>query len=627
MSNLFNPTEIKNKPHREAFDLSKKLSFTAKCGELLPIYQREVLPGDKWEFDIKAITRTRPIKTPAFCRMKQYFDAYFVPFRLLWRFAPQWFTQMHNNVQSVQQAGVVPQLDDYLPYVSAKDYISNRAKLFTTPGVGGSVSVTPTLVSKALDIADMPVFGQQRKLMEYLGYAPLYQYEQASDLSSDFAVNLFPAAAYQKIYSDYFRNTQWEKSNPASFNLDFSLGGQVPMTSLRDSHMFDMRYCDLRKDMITGVLPKSQYGAVSTVETGSIEFSKLFDYSSKNPPGLALSLMRAGSDTGSGQAYIDNSAQYDVKIAREGASSTTVKPFFDGANQKYLIDYLNSISTTAKAVQSSFSVLELRKAQAVQKFREIQLSNEQDYPSQVEAMFGVKVSKVLSGICQYLGGYSDTIGINEVVNTNLAEETSEANLSGLGYKQANSKFSFEAHEHGIIMVIYHVLPHHEYSMPRLEFLNQKVTFDRFAQPVFDKLGYEPMFLGYFDPSYSVQQYSQPYGYNPRYIEYKTDIDEVKGDFASYAGGTMLDWNIPFIDKGSDNFPGSLVPIGDNPTYVNFKCRPSIIDPIFAVASKPVFGNLVSNYLSLSNVSTDQFLLTALFDVKVVRNLDRDGMPY
>ena len=34
-------------------------------------------------------------------------------------------------------------------------------------------------------------------------------------------VNIFPILTYQKIYQDFFRWSQWEKSNPSSYNVDY----------------------------------------------------------------------------------------------------------------------------------------------------------------------------------------------------------------------------------------------------------------------------------------------------------------------------------------------------------------------------------------------------------------------
>ena len=49
-------------------------------------------------------------------------------------------------------------------------------------------------------------------------------------------------------------------------------------------------------------------------------------------------------------------------------------------------------------------------------------------------------------------------------------------------------------------------------------------------------------------------------------------------------------------------------------FTFFKVNPNCLDPIFAVNVN-------------SDMSTDQFLCSSFFDVKAVRNLDTDGLPY
>ena len=50
------------------------------------------------------------------------------------------------------------------------------------------------------------------------------------------------------------------------------------------------------------------------------------------------------------------------------------------------------------------------------------------------------------------------------------------------------------------------------------------------------------------------------------------------------------------------------------TYMLFKVNPHILDSIFV-------GNADSTY------DSDTFLINSYHDIKVVRNLDRDGLPY
>lgn len=123
---------LRNKTSRNGFDLSSKRNFTAKPGELLPVKCWEVLPGDKWSIDLKSFTRTQPLNTAAFARIREYYDFYFVPYNLLWNKANTVLTQMYDNPQhatsyipSANQAlaGVMPNVTckgiaDYLNLVA-----------------------------------------------------------------------------------------------------------------------------------------------------------------------------------------------------------------------------------------------------------------------------------------------------------------------------------------------------------------------------------------------------------------------------------------------------------------------------------------------------------------------------
>ena len=99
MANIMSLKSLKNKTSRNGFDLSSKRNFTAKAGELLPVRCWEILPADSWSIDLKSFTRTQPLNTAAFARMREYYDFYFVPYDLLWNRANTALTQMYDNPQ------------------------------------------------------------------------------------------------------------------------------------------------------------------------------------------------------------------------------------------------------------------------------------------------------------------------------------------------------------------------------------------------------------------------------------------------------------------------------------------------------------------------------------------------
>ena len=96
MANIMSQFRLSNKPRRNGFDLSRKHCFTASAGQLLPVFVEEVLPGDKFKINLDSFTRTQPLNTAAFARMREYYDLFFVPYHILWSHFPTMITQVPN---------------------------------------------------------------------------------------------------------------------------------------------------------------------------------------------------------------------------------------------------------------------------------------------------------------------------------------------------------------------------------------------------------------------------------------------------------------------------------------------------------------------------------------------------
>lgn len=260
---------VRNKPHRDGFDLSRKNAFTAKLGELLPVLTEDVMPGDHFEISADWFTRTQPVTSPAYCRFSEYYDFFFVPYHLLWRYFPQFIIQTNDNnwATTSTTAHSVPTQH---PYISYKELIENVKHTYT-------VLTDGSIQSNDFDAAGLnPTYGLF-KLLSYLGYGiyPHYSMAESGGIMrpytvttdyADIALNPFPAAAYQKIYQDFFRNTQWESPAPWSYNFDY-LDGRNGMKILVEDDvswhtdgLFTLRYANYNKDYFLGRLPQKQYG-------------------------------------------------------------------------------------------------------------------------------------------------------------------------------------------------------------------------------------------------------------------------------------------------------------------------------------------------------------------------------
>lgn len=582
MANIMSLKSLRNRTSRNGFDLSFKKNFTAKVGELLPVMVKEVLPGDTFKVNLRAFTRTQPINTAAFARIREYYDFYFVPYDLLWNKANTVLTQMYDNPQHAVSLDPTQNfvLSGEMPYVTCSQISSYLNGLAPDSSAASSTKDN--------------YFGYNRsvlsaKLLEYLGYGNYSLYASSAantwsskPLMSDLQLNIFGLLAYQKIYSDFYRDSQWERISPSTFNVDY-LGGQSSMNvPLDDSsfskyyNMFDLRYCNWQKDLFHGVVPRAQYGdtaVVSIPPTGDLRFSTM-----KQTP-------------------------FTTPTANVPFSSALV--------------------TTGNVMESStftsnLSVLALRQAEFLQKWKEITQSGNKDYKDQIEKHWNVSVGDGFSELCTYLGGIDTSIDINEVVNTNITGSNA-ADIAGKGVAVGNGTISFNSNgKYGLLMCIYHALPLLDYTTDYVDSSFTKVNAADYAIPEFDRVGMQAVPLVQMtNPLESVLDGSSLImGYAPRYIDYKTSIDLSVGAFKT----SLSSWVISYGNQSVANQLGSPdennepVPSVAPMNYTAFKVNPNSVNPIFAVEAD-------------SSFDTDQLLCSTFFDVKAVRNLDVDGLPY
>lgn len=592
---LFGFGDVKNHPRRSGFDLSNKNAFSAKAGELLPVYWKMTMPGDKFNIGVQWFTRTSPVNTAAYTRVREYFDWFYVPLHVLWRHAPEIVTQMQKNVQHSQSFSADNNLSKDLPYLS----------------LGVQSNVLGNLKGKnnqfGFDRSDLT-----QKLFQYLNYGnnvyndilygtsidkPTKTYTQRYLVNVN--LNVFPLIAYQKFYQDYYRYSQWENSAAYTWNIDYYTGegplvntDNVPSTYWQGNTMFDLRYANWNKDIFMGVLPNTQYGTVATVQS-TLQGSNSTDY--------------IGVGFNGTPSYI---AARTVNALASTSGATTPLKMAAVSNASVPAD--SPLIASLSGASAQFNILALRQSEALQRWKEVAQCSSQNYKAQIKAHFGVDVGDNMSGISEFIDGFNGNLDISEVLNTNLATSEQQAEIAGKGIGTGQGHTSFYAKDWGILMCIYHCTPLLEYvvSGPDPQLLATQNT--DLPIPEMDAIGMEPLRALVLSNSYLLTTRVDSgtiFGYSPRYIAYKTAYDQVHGMFQT----TAPDWVAPitqgYITQFMSNQTGNFIP-----TYNMFKVNPSVLDSIFAINAN-------------SKWDTDQFKVNAFFDVKVARNLDYDGMPY
>ena len=648
-SNLFSFGDVRNHPHRSGFDLSRRICFTSKAGELLPVYYKLVYPGDKFNIRHQLFTRTQPVNTAAYTRIREYLDWYFVPLRLINKNLPQALMNMQNN--PVQASGI-----------SANKIVTNDIPWTALGNDGrlgrGLASFLQYMYEGAYDKKVLPVnnffgfnagtCGAKLAMMlrygnfissSYTGTSKSFGLSTSPDFSllaynTGYSVNIIPFAVYQKIYADHFRFSQWEKNEPYTYNFDWYSGGNVFSSfisgysdSLNEyvsgNNLFTLRYANWPKDLFMGVMPNSQLGDVSVVEVLSDITTRSYPVSLFSGTGSADGVNKLGAavpassfNKASGLAS-SSTYSYSIDFGTQKWSNTTKAMEWTG--DRGTAEAHMGVTIPGSQLAASFSVLQLRMAEAVQRYREVSQVADQTARDQIYAHFGVTLSPALSDTCFRVGGSASNIDISEVVNTYLpeVEQNASATIKGKGVGSGQGGVNFSSDEYGVLMAIYHVVPLLDYVITGQP---QDLLYTNTADlpfPEFDSIGMQSLhfgrFFNYKSGKFSFDPTSSVMGYTPRFIDLKTDYDEVYGAFRS----TLKSWVAPLDPEYLSKWIDSTVSAGQTYYSLNygfFKVNPSVLDSIFKVKAD-------------SSMDTDQFLSSLYLDVKAVRNFDYDGMPY
>lgn len=589
MANIMSQVKLENRVSRNGFDLSRKNAFTAKVGELLPVACIECIPGDKVKGRVQHFTRTMPVNTAAYTRIREYYDWFFVPTNLLWNKFNTFVTQMTDNNQHATSITSSQVLTNQHPYFTCNQVAQYLLDLSTS-----TANEDPNL-----NIFNYSRSKQTAKLLNYLGYGDFSRYASGAQENITFRVNAnlnpFPLLAYQKIYQDFFRNSQWEQAYAPAFNIDYISGAQnslnLPISSLTSQtrsteNMFDLRYCNWNKDLFMGLMPNSQYGAAATIQLPS---SSAFNFGANS---ITTSIS-------------NSSAQVAVVNPSDSNSVTT-------ADGRSLTVYLSASRTQAlrDSLGIDFSILALRQAEALQKWQEITQSQQQDYKNQIEAHFGVSPDDALSDRCFYIDGSVSNLDISEVTNTNITGSNA-AEIAGKGVGVGDGSINFSTRVHGYLMCIYHAVPLLDYARDGINRVNMKTYVTDYAIPEFDKTGMVSVPTVELSNTFNSTFTAELLGYAPRYYDYKTAVDEVHGAFVD---GGLGAWVAPVDKTYINSYLAATHGDGASINYLWFKVNPAVLNPIFAQNVN-------------SDTSTDQLLVNASFELTAVRDLDRNGLPY
>lgn len=670
---------LKNKVNRNAFDLSHRHMFTAQVGELLPVFTQWVNPNETFKIGYNGKTRTAALTTDAFTRIRENIQYYFVPFQSLWKY----FEQQVNNLtkgdagqniskfaSSSTDPSVITTSLPYISYIDVKAWLSVISS-HTLDAVNHYIS---SHISVDRSAADFKQFCEESsgykdvfrcdgyrlcraaKLLMSLGYGnftTVVQYDCyamaekyiASGSSWNYAnfqkspyyldltsyeanvvnspnLSIFPLLAYHKIVNDHYRNEKWQAFEPWTCNIDYLCPSDnmnayqffsASYLSKDLSHLIDLENSNLPIDYFTSVLPRAQYGDESAVPVGSNDRNVYLSLNEPNDKSIGA-VFNSQATT-----LTDNLQKQDVDPTKYNDS--WVSPVRSESTGSILLGLHGKLSS----FDSSMKISALRSATALQKYKEVQNSNDPDFANQVLAHFGIK-PKTDSRTSVFIGGDDKTLSINPQVNTNFLDG-GQPDIKAIGVGDLSAGCKFTSSTYGIIIGIYRAVPQLDYSRSGIDRNLFKTDATDFPIPELDSIGMQTQYrceltapmLGlcsslvpYLKSNNPIDM-SQTYGYAPRYAELKSSRDYFEGGFLGTYSTWVTGYDEDFLNRWRHNL-GSVSLANYGSIDELFKCRPSLLYPIFV------------NQWS-GTVNDDKLLIGSVNTCVAVRPFSMYGLPY
>lgn len=558
---------------RNAFDVGYTNKFTSSLGMLLPCYVRECNPDEHYRINPRMFCRSMPMNSAAFIQCTQHVEFYFVPYRLLWHSFGQWFVGTKFDVST--------------------SHPSEQKENFPTIDLGTLFAglVSRTAQNSFTDVLGYSLAKGSLRLLDLLGYGDLSHFHDGSLSIVNIAnvkVSPFRLLAYQKICSDFYRVNNYEENRISSYNVD----AMLPMSGSSNFETFMKSYCQLRyrpwkKDLYT----------ISNTSFQGSDFMS----SSVKPPVFP-------------QIGVSSTEPYGVK------------------NSGNFMSGLINTSNGNNPIQS-FSVANLRSAFALDKLYRLSAgASDGDYKSQIKARYGFD-AYAPQYKSEFIGSASANVQVNPITTTadTLSSDDKSGTPAGRIYgngvaSSQNDVFEFDVKEHGIIMGISSFVPDVDYSSYGINLFNQKITREDYFQPEFDNLGKQPISSLVFNPwklqnlesgNKSLQLVNTVLGWFPRYVEYKTAVDEVHGQLNGWvnrsfqSAPTLSLWTAPrFNASDSKKFDNWR----DNGLSLDFfYIDPSLYDSVF-----------VNQYQG--NQDQDQFICEVSNNVQAILPMSVTGEP-
>lgn len=495
-------------PKRNAFNLSKQTHGTMRFGKLYPVYSRMVMPGDSFSIKPSHFIRFASVISPILNKISITYSAFYVPFRLVWKYFPCFISGGYNNdgVYTDSQGNYLDTND----HLTSTPFIPKIPTIYALEKVQNKFAFNP-LDGSLLDWLGYPTFQAPAEIDSILSSA-------TQDFKDSFEFNALPLMCYYKVVRDWFTNNNIKDESLLDSYIPANVSGHLSAIEPGVNGIFgitDLAYVNYGLDYFTSSLPYLQRGEPILLNGNNNEVS--FD-SSKDAPSMLYNL-----DTGNPSTKVDN-----LTTASNGSLTNSY-------NEVLALDNSQSLS-----VQLGTTIQELRFANALQEWAEKSLRVGTRYIDFLRAFFGVKSSDRSLQRSEYLGSSVHDvtkIDIDQMSGTDFANADSTpqgTTTSKLVASDTSKKFDCFCEEHGMIFVMAYITPETIYkNRIRTEYLykdKEDFLFPEFTHLSPQSVYNQELFVPRSASQLTGYEPNAVFGYQDRYNELRQDTNDVHGDF-------------------------------------------------------------------------------------------------
>lgn len=548
------------------FVYSRKTTFNADNGMIIPFDYWEILPGDNFEIKVRYAIETLPLQVAPYTNYHVRFHFYAMNHRANWS---GWDTFITKG-RSGNISKTVPTVATAISTIEWSLAKGKRVNFSSPLGLGAFLGLNPFYYQGAASNKNYLPFVDTSGT-EGTDYFP-------TGYHSPGFVSVLPFMMYQKIFRfNYLPNNlmqdnkvwfpddlhnEWRLNYNASNLFGFSEfpvnkhlfvpeGMSVPAVSLDSGKLniipkatgahadeavdlLSMRYAQYENDIFTTALPWLTRGTAPSVQADASVSGTMpvtFVNDTENTADKVASAFPVGYEFYAGNGSFNKSGA--VLHSR----------FYGGTDpaKSFNVTAYASPSGGSIPVSLSLTAQRFRELFALSAWQERNALTNGNYNAYIKAHFD-KFPDMEDYEPHYIGGYSDLITFQQVLQTTPTDNSPLGAQAGLGVARNEGYIgSYYSKDYGAIMGIMIITPEVSYVQGLPHYFTD-LTPEDFFSPEFENLSFQPVLNRQLYVSGTASIDNDLFGYSNRYIYLKCREDVVRGLFAlpaNVAGGSDL----------------------------------------------------------------------------------------